>query len=197
CYQQLELSGHCNFAATLSKVTDTGIIVTAAWGQEIPLIHDGAILMKISVRNGRVQFLSELAPVEVEETPFFDRVIHWKANQSLTGSPLFIRKKLHRRGIAMHSRTKLSYDLAGRYDRFMATVALAPEMRELGNAAIQVIGDEQVLFEKAELAGDEVLDIDIEVSDFQVLTLVTDFGEGQDVGDRVHWGDARIVRQAK
>ena len=196
CYQQLEMSAVCNFPTTLKSVTDTSVVVKTAWGQEFAVTHDGAALLRMVIRNGRVQYLSEVVPAKVEETPFFDRMMHWKADRSLIGSALTVGKKEFRRGLAMHSRTKLSYDLAGAYDQFISTVGISPEVSHLGDVMVRVIGDEQIVFEQR-ISGTQEINIDVDVSDVQLLTLVTDFGEGQDVGDRVHWGDARIVRQSQ
>jgi NPCBM/NEW2 domain len=62
---------------------------------------------------------------------------------------------------------------------------------------VRVTGDDKVLYDRASLRGDgPVQSLDVDVTGIGTLTLSVDFGRGQDVGDRVVWGDPTLVRAA-
>ena len=63
------------------------------------------------------------------------------------------------------------------------------------DAAVRVMLDDKPLFENAEARGDErPRDLSLDVRGGKRLTLEVDFGRDQDVGDRVVWANARLVR---
>ena len=56
-------------------------------------------------------FLSDLTPAKVEETPYFGHRLPWRRDVNLTGEPLKINGQSFDRGLAVHSRCILTYDL--------------------------------------------------------------------------------------
>ena len=96
----------------------------------------------------------------------------------------------------MHARTSLTYDLQKRFDRFQAIVGFENTQRDLGNVDIRVVGDgRDLLTISHHRAVDAPREIDLDVTDVQQLQLITDFGGGQDVEDRVIWADARLRKR--
>ena len=45
-------------------------------------------IAKISIRNGRLVYVSDLKPAKVEQTPYFDRMMEYRIDKSLTGRPI-------------------------------------------------------------------------------------------------------------
>jgi len=149
----------------------------------------------IDFRNGRIVYLSDLTPTKVEQTPFFDEVIPYKTDAALDGSPLRLGDQAYDKGLAVHSRCVLEYDLGGRFDRFKTKMGFEPGAGALGDASVRVLGDGKALYENARAKGtDSPVAIDVDTTGISQLTLEVDFGEGQDVGDRIVWADARAVR---
>ena len=67
----------------------------------------------------------------------------------------------------------------------------------LGQAIVRVVGDGKMLFEQSDARGDQPpFDVSVNLSGVQRLTLEVDFGKGQDVGDRVVWANARLLRSS-
>ena len=56
-------------------------------------------------------FLSDLTPAKVEETPYFGHRFPWRRDVNLLGEPLKINGQSFDRGLAVHSRCILTYDL--------------------------------------------------------------------------------------
>ena len=99
------------------------------------------------------------------------------------------------KGIAVHSRCVLEYDINAAYQRFQCKVGFEQPMGKRGRAVIRVLGDGKVLFENLDARGDQSpAEISIDVSNIQRLTLEVDFGKQPDVGGRVVWANARLLR---
>ena len=172
-------------------------------GNRITLETDGAKQVKfpmgavasIEFRNGRITYLSDLTPAKIEQTPFFDQIIPFKTDSALGGGPLRLGNRIYDKGLAVHSRCVLEYDLGGRFDRFRTTMGFEPVTGAMGDAIVRVLGDGKPLYENTTAKGtDSPVPIDVDANGISHLTLQVDFGNGQDVGDRVVWADARAVR---
>jgi hypothetical protein len=91
----------------------------------------------------------------------------------------------------------LRYPIGGRFQRFRAKLGFQLPEGELGDAAIRVLGDDKVLFERPSFRADEPIEsLDLDVSGVGTLTLSVDFGPREDVGDRVVWADPMLIRGA-
>jgi hypothetical protein len=149
----------------------------------------------VDFTNGRVTSLCDLKPSKVEQTPYFGRVIPYRIDHSLTGGPLILSDGPCARGIAVHSRCVLSYELAGDVDRFKTRLGFQQPEGLHGRVEARVIGDGKVLYENPDARGDQPpIDIDVPIGGVKLLTLEIDFGKDQDVGDRVVWGNPRLIR---
>lgn len=152
-------------------------------------------ILGVTVRYGRLVFLSDLTPTAVEEVPFFDRIISHRVDQSLFGGPLTLKTGKLERGISMHSRSALHYDVGGSFQKFRCTVGFDSTAGELGRVALRVMGDGKPIFENNNYAATEApFPLDLDITSVKQLTLVVDFGEGEDVGDSIIWANARLVR---
>ncbi len=83
--------------------------VETAWGQELKL--PAAEIQEVRFGGGKMIYLSDLVPSKVEETPFFGHRLPWRRNVNLLGEPLRMNGKAYDRGVAVHSRCILTYDL--------------------------------------------------------------------------------------
>ena len=151
-------------------------------------------LTGVSVKYGKAISLTELKPTDVKQVPFFDRVIRYRVNESLSGGPILLRDGKHSRGISVHSKTVLRYAIGGRFYHLRAKVGFQLPEGELGDAQVRVLGDEKTLFNRHSLRGDGPIEpLDLDVKGVGTLTLVVDFGRREDVGDRVVWADPTLI----
>jgi hypothetical protein len=89
----------------------------------------------------------------------------------------------------------LTYALDGRFESLQATLGFEESAAGLGRAACRVLGDGRELFAEADLRGDaDPRPLSVDVSGVATLTIEVDFGEAEDVGDRVVWGNARLFK---
>jgi hypothetical protein len=171
---------------------DSAVIQTAG-GMTIKLPMKSVV--SIGAVNGRVIYVSDLKPTGVEQTPYFGRVIPYKLDQSLDGGPMTLSDGPHVRGIAVHSRCVLTYDIDGRYERFKTVLGFEQPAGRMGRVAVRILGDDKVLMSNPDLRGDQpAVPVDLDVTGVKKLVLEVDFGADQDTGDRVDWADARLTR---
>jgi len=173
---------------TLRAVHVSGV----SW--EIPL---GAIA-ELRVLHGRAVFLSDVAPLEAKHTPFLPDAREWPLQQdrSASGRPLRLKGREFPKGLGMHSRTTVTYDLAEKFRVFQAVVGLDDTTIGDGTAKCAVDVDGRRVFEPpalTRLQGPVRLP-NIDVSGAKRLTLTVDFGELGDSQDQVNWGDAVLLR---
>ena len=151
---------------------------------------------RIEVRGGSADYLSEMDPSLVEETPWFvDNRWPYRRDACVAGSPLRVLGTEYAKGLGTHSRCRLTYEIGGRYRRFRALAALDDSAPAIANAVVRVLVDGQPAAEPVTLRpGEDPWEAEIDLTDAKRLTLVVEFGEACDVGDRVDWCDARLVR---
>ncbi|MGC4031963.1 MAG: NPCBM/NEW2 domain-containing protein [Tepidisphaeraceae bacterium] len=193
--QAFTLSGGDSVPGTWTGLSANTLTLTTAWGQAIEF--DRPSISKILFRNGRVVSLSDLKPAAVEQTPYFDRLLPWQVDRSLDGKPLLLADGPVARGLAVHSRTVLSYSLDGAFAQFRSHVGFQLPAGKNGQAVVRVTGDGKTLYEKTDANGTAPpFDVNVNVAGVRTLSLEVDFGANQDVGDRVVWGNARLLRTA-
>jgi hypothetical protein len=155
-------------------------------------------IAKLSTRNGRLVYLSDLKPAKVVQTPYFDRLYEYRVDKSLNGKPITLSDGTYQHGISVHSRCVLMYNLDGRFNEFRAKAGFQLPEGKLGQAAIRVIADGKTLFENLDARGDQApADLKLKVDGVRELTLEVDYGKNDDVADRVAWANARLLRSAK
>ncbi len=167
--------------------------LTTQWNQPLRIPLDE--VSKITCKNGKLAYLSDMKPSSVDQTPFFDRIYAYKTDTSLDGKTIQIQDGTYPHGISVHSRCLLTYDLAGRYDEFRSKVGFQQPEGKLGNCIVRVLADGETLFEKLDARGDEkAFDVNVPITGCHKLTLEVDYGKDQDVGDRLVWANARVLK---
>src|SRR5712691_5586996 len=181
-------AAHCRVE---QDVLQAAHVTGATW--EIPW----AAICELRVLHGRAVFLSDLTAAETKFTPFLPGAREWpvRRDRSVSGSPLRVGGREFPKGLGMHSRTVVSYDLGGKYRSFNAAVGLDDTTSGKGTALCAVEVDGRRVFENSSLShatGPQRLPL-IDLSGAKRLTLIVDFGEWGDVQDHVNWCDAVLL----
>ncbi len=135
-------------------------------------------------------WLDELTPSQVKQdfgSP--------QSRQTVMGKTLCVAGCLHGRGLGVHSRSSLKYDLRGQAKRFSAQVGVDDEAKtNPGSVEFLVLGDGKPLWQSGLIKGGEQPKlIDLDLSGIQELELrVTDGGDGID-SDHADWLDAQLI----
>ncbi len=154
-------------------------------------------LVALDLRQGRAVYLSDLQPSRYEYTPFLDDRWPYVRDGSVLDRDLRLDGSTYDKGLGLHSASRLSFDLAGGYRRFEATVGLDDASGRKGSAGVEVWidGKPRELGEPILLSAQEKpRSISLDVRGARELTLVVTFGRGGHVQDHVDWADARLIR---
>ncbi len=183
----------------ISFVTDGGVerpqLDVTVHGSPWPLRLDR--IDHIAFASDRIRFLSELEPSKVTETPLFDNRFPYRRDLSVGGGPIWLDGVEYRKGLGVHSRSVIQYDLDGSFTSFVARVGIDDLVGGRGAATVRVIGNGRKLFESNVSGGEDAIDVVVPITGIRTLALETDYGEdGVDLGDHVDWADARLVRPA-
>jgi hypothetical protein len=150
---------------------------------------------RIECRSPRLTYLSDLAPLRYEFTPFFQKHWEYACDRTLTARPIRLAGRLYAKGVTMHSRASLAYELGGEYRQFAALVGIVDEMADRGDVTVAVLGDGRVLWQAANIrGGQEPQEVLVDVTGVREFSLHVDFGDGLDLSDHVCWALARLIR---
>lgn len=160
---------------------------------EVPLDQ----VVALDLRQGPAIYLSDLKPRGYEFVSYLGSV-RWPyvRDGNVAGMDLSLGGSTYDKGLGLHSASRITYELAGRYRRFEALIGMDDRTGSDASARVQVLvdgkprdgGKEQ---EVARRSGPRSIRID--VTDARELTLVVDFGWG-DVQGHVDWADARLIK---
>ena len=162
-----------------------------------------ADVRKLDYSVANTVFLSDLEADAVEFTPYFEsKAIAAKLAQqfqprrdaSFDGSKLLLRGQSYEKGLALHSRTTMTFRLPRDARRFLAVAGIDDRVQDAGNVRLVISGDGKTKFDR-EIAGrDEAVDIGLDVAGVRRLTVLVDFGSGLDFGDHLNLCNARITK---
>ncbi|MEO8494892.1 MAG: NPCBM/NEW2 domain-containing protein, partial [Planctomycetota bacterium] len=187
-FKSCELEGE-----TLKGVTVGGVRLS------LPL----AGLTKIDFSVGNLVLLSDLKPDTFEwksdlETPKTPTVVStWyrlRMDRGFDGGPLVLNGRYYEKGLALHSKTKLSYRLTREFQRFAAVAGIDDRYRSNGDVTLTISGDgKQLLSEN--LAGPKQVNIDLDLRGVRRLEILVDYGEDKvSYGDYLNLCNARLLK---
>lgn len=159
----------------------------------------------ITLKNGRVVHVSDLAPVKVEEDASYTRDLEkrpgdleypFQRDRSANETPLMIGNVGHRKGLGVRAHCALTYDLnaGGPYARFQSTVGLDAASWGMGAVTAQVFLDGKKLMDVTLKGKDGPRNVDVDVSDGKELRLIVTWADSP-VRNFADWGSARLIRR--
>jgi hypothetical protein len=155
-------------------------------------------LQSIFFQGGKLAYLSDLQPASVEQKSYVGGMpfIHgWRRDQAVTGEKMVINNTPFARGIGVHSFSKLSYDLDGKYAKFLCQAGLDATAQGDPVAAwsVRVDGKEAAKGLAKPASAPEMIKLD--VAGAKHLELICDYGpDDDDAGDHLNWANARLIK---
>lgn len=158
---------------------------------------------KFDLSSGRIRYLSDLEPESVEWTPYLPLTRQLTTltgngplvtDRALGGGPLRLRAKEYQKGLAMRSRTKLTYRLSRGHRLFSAQVGIDDRVGPRGYIKLVVLGDGRKLFESPIRGRDDPVSLRLDIRNIDRLTILVDFGDDLDVADHLNLCEAKIIQ---
>ena len=193
-YQLFQLANGDRISGQWKSLANDALELQMPWGAKLSL--PAKSVAAVEFRNGKLLYLSDIEPAAVEEVSYFERGIPYRRDRSLAGEPLKLQGKDYRKGLAVHSRTILSYAIDAKYATFNAVVGFDEAVPKRGRVACRVLGDGRELFAEPDLRADrDPKSLALDVAGVRQLILEVDFGEDENICDRVIWAGARLYRE--
>jgi hypothetical protein len=194
-YGRLTLAGSGGRLSVTSAAADgRTLTATTAFGARlrVPL---GRVIA-LDLYQGRAVYLSDLKQAHYAFFPYLDERWGVVADGNAAGHDLVLGGASYDKGLGLHSHSRLTYTLAGRYRRFEALVGLDDRDGRRGSVRVRVLADGKPadLGPDRELTAGGPLAVSVPVAGVRELTLVVEFGANGNVQDVVNWADARLVR---
>jgi hypothetical protein len=198
----------CRFTDTfgshwqMSKITlEKNLRWTTPAGLELSCSLENIASIDFSL--GKVAYLSDLKPESTVWTPFFgtakslrsmEQFYAPRQDRNFESGPLQLAGTEYSKGLAIRSRTEMTYRLPGSFSRFKAIAGIDDSVRPHGNVRLAIRGDNNVLLDTSIAGTDEPKTIDLDLTGVRKLIILVDFGNQLGVGDHLDLCNARIIK---
>ncbi len=128
------------------------------------------------------------------EKSTLDRVEHYRRDRNLDDGPIRLGGEKFGKGLALHARTELVFDLGGRFREFKAVVGVDDLVGGESQAVLRIDGDGRELFSGVVTRKDKPRPVAFEVKGVRQLRIVVGSQGLLDLGDHVDLADARVSK---
>ena len=169
----------------------------------LEITHPFAAIRRVDLTAGKLAYLSDLEPVATKWTPYIgggdelpllEVMFRPRRDRAMDGGPLRLGGREHSKGLAIHSRTLLTYDMRGKYRRFKALAGIDDRMRDRGHVELVIKGDGRQIYKGIIQGKDDPLALDLDVSKVRRLEILVDYGEDLDIADHLNLIEARVIK---
>jgi len=198
---QLVATDGSHLAIRTAVLNDGVVKVTTPGGVavELPL----AEISKLDFSSGKIAYLSDLQPETATYVPYFGfqeeplalgDFFRYHRDIGFDQSPLRLNGQAYRKGLALQSRTALSYKLPGKFRALKAVMGIDDSVREAGSVRVEIKGDGRMLWQGEVRGTEPPRELDLNLTGVRRLDILADFGEDLDIGDRLDLCDARVTK---
>ena len=152
-------------------------------------------IASVEVVGGGLMWLTELDPAKEEATSYFGTKWPMVMNKNVVGTALKVNNHVYTRGIGVHTRSVLTYDLDGTFRTLTMKCGMDDTAAPYGQANVAVVADGKVLWEaKGIKAGQAMGALTLPVTGVKHLELRAEPASRMDVLGRVDWVEAALHR---
>src|SRR6476660_9883261 len=141
---------------------------------------------------GKVVYLSDLEPQSMRCTPYFDfgtaapalaQFYAPRRDMGLDHQPLRLAGQTFSKGLALASRTEITYRLPAGVKKFKATAGIDDSVRDVGRVRLEISLDGKKMYDQPITGKQPPVDLNFDISGARRLSILVDFGADSDVGD--------------
>ena len=175
------------------------------WSADIARIHlrdkreltlEADRIVRAEVTGGRWEWLSTHKPLSYQHTPMLALEWTFVVDRNVLGKPMTVAGKRIEKGIGVHSRSTLVYDLRGEYAEFVTDFGIDDDSGSYANVSLFIMVDGKHRFGKENVRrGARHGPVRLDVKKAQRLELIVDFGQNGDMQDRFNWIEPALIRQ--
>jgi NPCBM/NEW2 domain len=181
------------------QLADGGELTTTLAGRADPDATFWDAVMLIQPASPQVVWLSDLKPLGYKHIPFLSIDWAYATDHSVTGSRLRSAGSLFRKGLGMHTTSRLAYDVTD-YRKFEAELALDESAGRRGSVIFKVLlqdggGAWTTAYESPIIRGGEPPTlISLDLKGATRLALIVEFADRGDELDHANWLNARLLK---
>jgi hypothetical protein len=152
-------------------------------------------ILRVDFLGGRWEWLSRREPISFTHTPMLSVGWPFVADRNVLGGPLTVAGESYERGIGVHSRSTLIYELKGEFREFVTHFGLDDDSGPYGDVSAYVLVDGVKRFEQTGIRHGKLFGpVRLDVGRAGRMELICDFGANGDIQDRFNWIEAAIIR---
>jgi hypothetical protein len=148
-------------------------------------------ITRIEYPGGPVRWLSTM-PAQIIYTPYLTESFPPVMDASVTGGPIRAAGRQYDRGIGVHAKTVLTFDLDGTRKSFRTRYAAEPSL-PLVDAIVRIKLDGKTVHEQPVRGGTLSPVVWADLTGAKTLTLEVDFGPGHATQDRINWIEPALL----
>jgi len=182
--------------------TDKGFAVTTVSGVKFDLAENQ--ISKFDFAAGAIKFLSDLEPVALEESGTDPE--HYQKDKNLDKRPIQLltdpamgKKETFPKGLTLHAKTMITYELKGQYKVFRAIAGVDADPETVAPSHVKITIDDAAagvnLFKGSIKKGDKPIDLNLNVQNVDRLRITVESdGTVTDLGNQVTLANARVLK---
>lgn len=182
----------------VSEVAKDGDHFTLTTSLAIKLDYTASSLARLDYNRGKLVFLSDMKPIKEQHSTTEGYPFHYRLDLNLDGKPLQMGGRPYPKGLAIHARTDLEYDLAGEFRELKMDIGFDYQVGGSDGPVVLVVeGDGKELKSwTLDRAADREprRDETVNVKDVQRLKLVVKSGSLLDLGKHLNLGNAQVSK---
>lgn len=194
-FQVTDVAGNLLVARQVRMDGDAVELETVAGGRvRFPSLKS---LARIDFSKGKLAYLSDLDPIEKDLTSTEEMVFPFRRDRNLYGGPLRLHGTVYSKGLALHSRTVLTYDIGADYKEFRAVLGVDDVVRAENGLPVlirvAITGDGRELFRADVRDADPPMPIALDVKNVRRLKIAAAAPQ-LDLGNQVNLCDAKVSK---
>ncbi len=204
-YVILTLRDGARLTATGLGIGPIGPIETSRWDVKLrsgaTVRVDADRVVSLDVIGGRWEWLCDPGtpdrhrPISYEQTSMLGPGWEYLAGRNVLNGPILVAGDRHERGIGVHSRSKLVFELNGGYREFVTSFGMDDDSGPLADVTVVLLVDGQRRFEKTHVRrGTLHGPVRVDVSRAGRIELLVDYGDNGDLQDRFDWVEPGLIR---
>jgi len=180
------------FAKNFILSADKTFTVETVTGAKI-VYPSMASISKFDFSAGSLMFLSNAEPTKVDLSSTEGIPEPYRRDRNLDNGDLKMGSVKYSKGLALHSRTQLTYDLGGKYKTFQAIVGVDDCVEGESKSTLIIEADFKPIFTEVIKKGDKPRALNLNVLNVKQLriTVESDF---LDLGNQVDLADAKLLK---
>ncbi|MFK7777415.1 MAG: NPCBM/NEW2 domain-containing protein [Gimesia sp.] len=151
-------------------------------------------IANLDFSQGKVRYLSDLEPRNIEYTPFFDTIWKYRKDKHRDGGPLRLAGKEYSRGLYIHSKTLLQYRIKNEYRTFRAIMGIDDSVPSIGFVYVEIKGNGRTLYSGNVRSSDSPIKLNLDLRGVRDLDILVDFGDNLEICDHLDLCEARLIK---